>query len=38
MAIIPSKPIMITFDDTRGEKFSIGAMEWKNIILKAYSL
>jgi peptidoglycan/xylan/chitin deacetylase (PgdA/CDA1 family) len=23
---LPSKPIMITFDDTRGEQFSIGAM------------
>jgi peptidoglycan/xylan/chitin deacetylase (PgdA/CDA1 family) len=24
---LPSKPIMITFDDTRGEQFSIGASE-----------
>jgi peptidoglycan/xylan/chitin deacetylase (PgdA/CDA1 family) len=26
---LPAKPIMITFDDTRGEQFSIGAAEMK---------
>lgn len=26
---LPSKPIMITFDDTRGEQYSIGATEMK---------
>jgi hypothetical protein len=35
---LPSKPIMITFDDTRGEQFSIGASEMKNMVLKAFSL
>jgi hypothetical protein len=29
---------MITFDDTRGEQFSIGASEMKNMVLKAFSL
>jgi peptidoglycan/xylan/chitin deacetylase (PgdA/CDA1 family) len=35
---LPSKPIMITFDDTRGEQFSIGASEMENMVLKAFSL
>jgi hypothetical protein len=31
-----AKPILITFDDTREEQFSIGAAEMKNMVLKAY--
>jgi hypothetical protein len=29
-----AKPILITFDDTREEQFSIGAAEMKNMVLK----
>jgi peptidoglycan/xylan/chitin deacetylase (PgdA/CDA1 family) len=32
---LPAKPILITFDDTREEQFSIGAAEMKNMVLKA---
>jgi peptidoglycan/xylan/chitin deacetylase (PgdA/CDA1 family) len=31
---LPSKPIMITFDDTRGEQFSIGATEMEKYNFK----
>jgi peptidoglycan/xylan/chitin deacetylase (PgdA/CDA1 family) len=31
---LPSKPIMITFDDTRGEQYTL-ALKWKNTVLKA---
>ena len=31
---LPSKPVMITFDDTRGEQFSIGAAEMKKYNFK----
>ena len=31
---LPSKPIMITFDDTRGEQFSIGATEMQKYNFK----
>jgi peptidoglycan/xylan/chitin deacetylase (PgdA/CDA1 family) len=30
---LPSKPIMITFDDTRGEQYTIGAAEMENTVL-----
>jgi hypothetical protein len=33
---LPAKPILITFDDTREEQFSIGAAEMKNMVLKAF--
>jgi hypothetical protein len=32
------KTIILPLMILEGEQFSIGAMEWKNIILKAYSL
>ena len=31
---LPSKPVMITFDDTRGEQYSIGATEMKKYNFK----
>jgi hypothetical protein len=34
---LPSKPIMITFDDTRGEH-TIGAAEMENTVLKVFLL
>lgn len=32
---LPEKPVMITFDDTRGEQYSIGAAEMKKYNFKA---
>jgi hypothetical protein len=38
MTALPSKPIMITFDDTRGEQYTIGAAEMENTVLRCFLL
>jgi peptidoglycan/xylan/chitin deacetylase (PgdA/CDA1 family) len=32
---LPPKPVMITFDDTDEEQYTIGAPKWKNMASKA---